>query len=258
MDQTDNPYASPAEPEPGDALATDLAELPPAKPYASARTRAVWAIMFLAAILAGSIVSGVSDYLQIELLQRMENGDFTTEETHWNDSRQQLIGFVLIVASIGSMISFLMWFHRAHRNLRSLGATELRFSPGWAVGWWFIPIFNLFRPFQVMREIWRNSVPTTVVPVEDTWQRPTGSALVGWWWALFLVMNWSNRVVMRITDRATSIEELAVASWLGLASALLIVLAALLAILVVYRVTANQEKRFRLLMEGGERDAAQL
>ena len=48
----------------------------------------------------------------------------------------------------GLIITFLMWLHRASSNLASLGYINQRFSPGWAVGWWFIPFMNILRPFE--------------------------------------------------------------------------------------------------------------
>ncbi len=45
---------------------------------------------------------------------------------------------------------FLVWVYRAHANVHALGFNELKFSPGWAVGWWFIPFFNLVQPARAM------------------------------------------------------------------------------------------------------------
>src|SRR4030095_10643316 len=39
----------------------------------------------------------------------------------------------------GVIIPFLIVLHRAYANLSPLKARNLEFSPGWAVGWWFIP-----------------------------------------------------------------------------------------------------------------------
>ncbi|MFC1995866.1 DUF4328 domain-containing protein [Chloroflexota bacterium] len=48
--------------------------------------------------------------------------------------------FILFVITA---VLFYMWIHRAHRNLPSLGVSGLKYSPGWAVGGFFIPILNL-------------------------------------------------------------------------------------------------------------------
>ena len=34
-------------------------------------------------------------------------------------------------------ILVLVWIHRANHNARQLGAADMRFTPGWAVGWYF-------------------------------------------------------------------------------------------------------------------------
>lgn len=67
------------------------------------------------------------------------------------------IGFALIffaVAMVASIVVVAMWIYRAHANLRAASIDGLEFSPGWAVGCYFIPIVNLFKPFQDMRELW--------------------------------------------------------------------------------------------------------
>jgi hypothetical protein len=40
---------------------------------------------------------------------------------------------------IAAGIVFLIWVYRAHNNLSSLKVRGLEYTPGWAVGLWFIP-----------------------------------------------------------------------------------------------------------------------
>jgi len=92
------------------------------------------------------------------------------------------LGYVFIgawmVAAISAEISFLVWVYRANLNCHGFGARSMQFSPGWSVGWYFIPFLNLYYPYQAMKEIWKASKNP------QNWQRETGSGLVGWWWAL--------------------------------------------------------------------------
>ena len=73
-----------------------------------------------------------------------------------------------VLAQLGSFfmtaLFFLLWTYRSYRHLSALSDRDLRFSPGWAVGWFFVPIMNLFRPYQVMKEMWRKSTPERVHP----------------------------------------------------------------------------------------------
>lgn len=80
-------------------------------------------------------------------------------------------GFVVVV------VLFCMWQHRVHNNAHVLATRPMAFTPGWGVGYWFFPILNLIRPYQVMREIDAATPPG---------ERPIGT-LIGWWWALFIL-----------------------------------------------------------------------
>lgn len=50
-------------------------------------------------------------------------------------------------------IVFLCWIYKAHQNLDTLGRSHLRFSHSSTVWWWFVPLFNLWKPYQVLKEI---------------------------------------------------------------------------------------------------------
>lgn len=83
--------------------------------------------------------------------------------------------------------AFIAWFHRAYKNLRSLGLQGMRYGTGWAIGAWFIPIFGLVRPKQIANDIWRGSEPG--VEVTSGWHRAGVPRIVHWWWALFVVQG---------------------------------------------------------------------
>jgi hypothetical protein len=72
---------------------------------------------------------------------------------------QQLAILAQLCSSFMTALFFLLWTYRSYRHLSALSDRDLRFSPGWAVGWFFAPIMNLFRPYQVMKEIWEESDP---------------------------------------------------------------------------------------------------
>lgn len=74
-----------------------------------------------------------------------------------NDARQHLIGGLTILTFLITGIPFLLWIYRANLNARGFGATTMEFHPGWSVGYYFIPIMNLFKPYQAMQQIWKAS-----------------------------------------------------------------------------------------------------
>lgn len=86
------------------------------------------------------------------------------------------------IAFLASVVFVAMWIYRAHANLRAADI-ETEFSPGWAVGWYFVPIANLFKPFQAMRELWNAS---HMAPTDFGSDAP-GDVKV--WWGFFIVGN---------------------------------------------------------------------
>ena len=67
-----------------------------------------------------------------------------------------VVAFAALVLFVVSVIFYLMWQHRAVANARAVGRAT-RHSPGWGVGWWFVPAANLFVPRRVLRDLWRAS-----------------------------------------------------------------------------------------------------
>ena len=95
---------------------------------------------------------------------------------------QASIAIVVAYVVLG-IFTFIPWFHRAYSNLPKLGVAHLRYGTGWAIGAWFIPIFNLFRPKQIANDIDRASAPDALVTT-NVWHRRAPAALLHWWWGL--------------------------------------------------------------------------
>lgn len=87
-----------------------------------------------------------------------------------------LASLLFIVSFVISTIPVLIWVWRAHNNLKREGVSGLKFSPGWAVGSYFVPIMNLFVPFQAMRALYNRSHGE---PEELT--EATADSVSSWW-----------------------------------------------------------------------------
>jgi hypothetical protein len=62
-----------------------------------------------------------------------------------------LVSDILGLAAIAAVVGACMWQHRAASTARSLGYAA-KHSPGWGVGCWFVPIVNLWMPYQAIRD----------------------------------------------------------------------------------------------------------
>lgn len=107
-----------------------------------------------------------------------------------------LIGLGQVILAIVLGVFFLRWIYRVNQNLHVLSERPLEFTPGWAVGWYFIPFANLYKPFQVMKEIWI---------VAHRGESPERS-LLNQWWTLWIISQFLGRLAFRIALRAEGRE----------------------------------------------------
>ncbi|OHD04428.1 MAG: hypothetical protein A2885_01175 [Sphingopyxis sp. RIFCSPHIGHO2_01_FULL_65_24] len=85
-----------------------------------------------------------------------------------------------------TFVVFCMWTYRAAANVKAARVPGFGFTPAWSVGWHFVPIANLFKPFQAMRQIWAFSHGGDRDGIRDG-----QSLLIAWWglWSLSLAVG---------------------------------------------------------------------
>jgi hypothetical protein len=83
------------------------------------------------------------------------------------------IGALLLLLAVTEIL-FYCWVHRANKNCRGF-VSNMTYTSGWAVSSFFVPILNLFRPYQVMQQIWKVSDNTL------GWIGRRNSIFVGIW-----------------------------------------------------------------------------
>jgi Domain of unknown function (DUF4328) len=163
--------------------------------------RLLWISVVVACI---ALVDDIAEFMQVQL------GQLTADQVANNDPVQGIIGLLQSGIGIVTGITFLKWVYRAYKNIKGFGAEGLRFSPGWAVGYYFIPILSLIRPVQVMSEIWRASDDP------ENWPRRPGSRLIATWWTLFLLYTGVTQVSLEIVIQASTNDQWTLAAVLAI------------------------------------------
>jgi hypothetical protein len=143
---------------------------------------------------------------------------------------------------IATFVVFGMFTHRSCHNAHALGARGMEFTPGWAVGWYFIPIMNLFKPYQAVQEIYLALDPHSDA---DDWRRGWVPGVVLWWWVSWIASNVLGGIAGRMAFSSSPAVH-AVAPWLDVADGLLDVVLCTLAVVVVRMLTARQEQKARV------------
>lgn len=152
-----------------------------------------------------------------------------------------LVALLEILLRLLTIIFFLIWLYRAFNNLPALQARNLEFSPGWAVGWWFIPFANLVKPYQVMGELW-NASDSDFDPELFLSNHIGTASIIGWWWGLFIIGNIVGRISDGLSEGNLNYSLVALMIYCVLHGT-----AAFLIITIIRRITREQDLRFEKL-----------
>ena len=204
-----------------------------------AHDRARWAQWLLGtgALLATAALW--SSWQQLQLIQEVARGaNISDAELVANDTRQQMFGVAQLGLGAASAVVFLMWTSAHTKRLIELSVSDLRYAPKWSVWGFIVPILNLFRPYQVMSELWKAS---DLRPgPDDPWVKKPTPLIVNLWFAILVTDN----VVGRLVSPAAldTMEQVLRASWL---TVLFDALGAVTAV-VALRLVAEIDERLRV------------
>jgi Domain of unknown function (DUF4328) len=151
----------------------------------------------------------------------ISDGEQTTLE--FSDRLTTFSSILELVVLIVTAVLFLVWYHAALTRLRA-GGQPVSVSPGWAVGMWFVPIINVWRPFQIVRE-------AAHLPNEQDVGRLRG------WWGCWLVGNWASNAASRLPD--DTLSGIQIVTFVYAVTDVLNLIAAFLLIGIVRRIQAR-------------------
>lgn len=107
-----------------------------------------------------------------------------------------VLGLAASVVSIATWVLFLVWTNHAAKNVRAFGQEGLTYTPGWCVGWWFVPIMSLYKPFDALREVFKASDPETVGPsATKPWMASTVPTALLVWWGVYIANGFIGIII---------------------------------------------------------------
>ncbi len=157
----------------------------------------------------------------------------------------RIIDLLLLPMSLLIAVLFMIWVYRSTKNLGAFGCEGLRYSPGWAVGWFFIPLANLVMPVLVMTEISKASQPYAD---QKDWRSFPLPAVIPIWWAIYIGTFFVSLIIVLINRgpaeeknlTPVTISIVILCSWE--------ILWAVLSMCVIRRITAQQGDKYERLL----------
>jgi|JI10StandDraft_1071094.scaffolds.fasta_scaffold159079_3 hypothetical protein len=191
----------------------------------------------LGLVVAAELANAANNIFFLSFLNKVETGDVDYALADWIDQISLIIGIGYMVAFVGTMIISAVWIYRASWNARQIQPLAERITPGWAVGWFAVPLANYFMPYKAMKQCWQSS------------HDPTGDiegqvpSLFGWWWTAWVLASLTGNVVMRLHAKAETISELRTAYTVELVTAPFTLVSAVFFARVIMGITEAQRDR---------------
>lgn len=142
--------------------------------------------LFVSGTVFGSIVTIIAvmfDWISPDWENESDPGPLAVSAT-------ATCGFLLLF--LAGVVSFCLWTYRVAANVRAFGSWWVRASPGWAVGWHFVPVAALWMPCLVMADVARASHSPSAGDAA-----PIPGFVLAWWlpWVLGNVISVASGVL---------------------------------------------------------------
>ncbi|MGW5125480.1 DUF4328 domain-containing protein [Streptomyces sp. NPDC004069] len=235
----------PGPPNAGMPPAPPLAGMPPAPPYAGVPAawlrspvglgRAAAAMLLLAA--AADLFAVWTDVVMYDVSGDLMSGAVGADLTRRADDADlfyAVAGVAQLLTLLASCAVFLCWFYRVRVNAEVFDPFGHRMKRGWAIGAWFTPVVSLWFPRRIAVDIWDASSPAA---------GPRSNALVNTWWTVWVIGLMAGRLAALDYDHAVEADDLHSAAGEMMFSDVLDLVAAVLAVFVVLRLTRMQHEK---------------
>ena len=196
----------------------------------------------LYAILAICFFSIVSNFMQINLLNdyfldSLYSYDEFILLSDKNDIRVGIISLLYSVLLFLSIILIGRWLYVSAKNNHLYEVKNLKFKPGWAIGWYFIPFANLIMPYRSMKETYKASFK------RDDWESISIPYDIPIWWITWLITNILFNVSSRNYFSAInnlSYENLKFVLYIDISGDIFLIVNALFLIRIIRVISFNQ------------------
>lgn len=151
------------------------------------------------------------------------------------------IGTAQLVCLATTGVTFLIWLHRVRVNVRSFGVRRLAYGREWTVLGFIVPALNALRPYQVVREIWKASDPSTGDPLG--WKSVATPPLLALWWGLFVAYFAFEGLSLFTLGVSVNLARIQMGHAFGMAADICGAISASFAYFVVVRISEAQEAK---------------
>ena len=173
----------------------------------SNKTRGYTAIVLLIIAVIGELAASFAKYLQFNVLKNISEGvKVTYEYANSIDQVVLAISIISVCIALIAIFSFIFWFSRVYHNLHKK-VQGMKYSPGMAAGWWFVPLMNFYKPMELMKEA-SEKTKKLLSYNSISFNEMLSGKLITVWWLLHIGAIMISQITSRYFDPEGSLEVL--------------------------------------------------
>lgn len=200
-------------------------------------------LIFISIVMILEFISAISSYFQMSLLKDIRNGLFVSDDMiNANDTREQIIGILYLIASIASIVFFILWFRRAYYNL-NIRSSNTEHNESWAVYSWFVPIISIYRPYQIMKEMWTKT-SISIARQNKSTIVDNSTYIISIWWTLWIISNYIGKNILKRAFNDNTIDDLINTSILEMSCSILGIPLAIITIIMIKEYSKKEQLLF--------------
>ena len=147
-------------------------------------------VILLAICIINWTISGFNNLYEYQLYTKGRGDVLPTSGLLNNNAiRQMLIGSITLLCHFITMIVFCLWTYRISSNAHHFSGSTQRHPPSWSVGSYFVPIVNLWHPYQALWDAHKTFI--------NTGEKLKSASVFQFWWTAWFASGIIGLVVFR-------------------------------------------------------------
>ena len=208
---------------------------------------------FLYGFMAVCFINIISNIMQINLMndyffKNLYSDDVYEILAEKNDSRVTIVSVLYGLFIFSSFFIIGRWLYVSSKINHLSEINNLSITPGWAVGWYFIPVANLIMPYRSLKETFKASFNT------DDWENVEVPHDLPAWWTTWIIGNLFSNVSFRLSSNmgeSYTYEQLNQLSYVDICSDVFFIINSFALLRIIAIVSNNQkDKNFTLTSNG--------
>lgn len=179
-------------------------------------------------------------WLLLEINKAIPYGGLDESLAHFSDNVDLFMGVVGMLIYLVMLTFLMIWVYKANQNCWGFAAQgqfkDLKFTSGWSVGWWFVPLANWVQPPRIISEIWKVSTNP------QNWKSVGLNPVVPIWWTIWIINSLLARLYMFGAKNVVDIHTLKPYVIMGMGVELLAIVVNILMVIFVVFITRRQLK----------------